>query len=88
MVVMSLAEVPAGQQQSELITPFAAARQVDEPSVKVICDLAEQNLLLFRLDFYRRSHLREYIATQYRTQGGLMGVAKDSRPTTGGTTAN
>lgn len=76
MVVMSLADGPASQQQSELITAFAAALQVDEPSVKVICDLAEQNLLLFRLDFYRRSHLRDYIATQYRTQGGLMGVVK------------
>lgn len=76
MVVMSLADGPTSPEQSELIAAFAHALEVKEPAIKTIQDLAEQHLLLFRLDFYRRSHLRDYIATQYRTQGGIIGVAK------------
>ena len=70
MVVMSLADGPPSRRQTELILSFAAALGVDEPAVKVIHRLMEQDLLLFRLDFYRRSHIRDYIGTQYRTQGG------------------
>ena len=76
MVVMSLADGPASRMQIEVISGFAAGLGVDEPAVKVIERLTERDLLLFRLDFYRRSHLRDYVESQYRTQGGILGVAK------------
>ena len=76
MVVMSLAVGTPTPRQMELIALFAAALGVDEPAVRAMDHLAKEELLRFRLDFYRRSHLRDYIGTQYRTQGGILGVAK------------
>lgn len=76
MVIMSLADGPPSRRQTELISSFAAALGVDEPAVKVTQRLMERDLLMFRLDFYRRSHLRDYIGTQYRTQGGILAVVK------------
>ena len=76
MVVMSLAEGPSTTAQVEKIKKFAKALKVDEPAVKVIYDLAEENILIFRLDFFRRSHLKDYISNQYKSHGGLLGIAK------------
>lgn len=76
MVVMSLVEGPSSSDQAKLITTFASAMQADEPAVDVIRHLAEKKLLMFRLDFYRRSHLRAAIESTYRTRGGLIGLAK------------
>ena len=80
MTVMSIVDGPATPEQSALITAFAQALGVDEPAVKVIHDLADKETLLFRLDFYRRSHVLGYIKktiqTAYRTRGGLIGAAK------------
>ena len=76
MVVMSIVDGPATLDQIELISSFAKALDVDEPAVKAIQDLAERELLMFRLDFYRRCHAIDYIKSTYRTQGGIIGVAK------------
>ena len=76
MVVISLANGPTNHTQSELISSFASALKVDEPAVKNIHYLAEQETLIFRMDFYRRSNLRDYMKEQYRTQGGFLGVVK------------
>ena len=76
MLVMSLADGPTSESQATLISLFAAALSVDEPAVKAIQRLAERELLMFHLDFYRRSNVRDYAVNHYRTQGGLLGVAK------------
>lgn len=76
MLVMSLVDGPASHEQAKLISAFAAAMKVDEPALRVIEHLAEHELLMFRLDFYRRSHLRDAIESTYRMQGGLLSVAK------------
>jgi len=76
MVVMSLVDGPSSADQSKLISGFAAAMNVEESAVGVICHLAAKELLMFRFDFYRHSHLRGYVETTYRKQGGLLGVAK------------
>lgn len=76
MVVMSLVEGPSASAQANLISAFAAAMAVEEPSVDVIRHLAEKEMLMFRFDFYRRSHLRAAIESTYRTQGGIVSVAK------------
>ena len=76
MVVMSLAEGSSTTAQVDQINGFSKALGVDEPAVKVIYDLAEENILMFRLDFYRRSHIKDYIANQYKGHGGFLGVVK------------
>lgn len=76
MVVMSLVNGPSSSEQARLISSFASAMNVEEPAVDVIRHLAARELLMFRLDFYRHSHLRGYVETTYRKQGGLIGVAK------------
>lgn len=59
MSVVSLAEGPPSEAQSLLMTRFAGALGVDEPGVKVLRELAEHHMVLFRLDFLRRSHLAD-----------------------------
>jgi len=76
LVVMSLAAGPTSDEQAALLTAYAAALDVDEPAVDVMNRLAHKEMLLFRLDFYRHSHLRDYMGNQYRNQGGILGVAK------------
>lgn len=76
MIVMSIVDGPATLDQVELISSFAKALEVDEPAVKVNRELAERELLMFRLDFYRQSHIVDYLKNQYRNQGGIIGVAK------------
>lgn len=76
MVVMCLVNGPSSPAQSELIEAFAVHMGVDEPAIKVIHHLADRELLQFRLDFYRRSHLRDAIESTYRRNGGVLAVAK------------
>jgi hypothetical protein len=49
---------------------------VNEPAVRAIEHLAHQERVRFMLDLHRRSNLRDYVDNQYRTQGGILGVAK------------
>lgn len=76
MVVMSLVDGPSTPAQAQLIETFAAHMGVDEPAIRVIRHLADRELLQFRLDFYRRSHLRDAIESTYRMNGGVLAVAK------------
>ena len=76
MIVMSIVDGPATLDQVELISTFAKALEVDEPALKVNRDLAEREMLMFRLDFYRQSHLVDYLKNQYLHEGGIIGVAK------------
>lgn len=76
MVVMSLVDGPTSDKAAHLIHEFAAALGIDEPSVKVAEDLAARDKLMFTLDFYRHSHLRDYLATTYQMTGGIVGVAR------------
>lgn len=76
MILVSLADGPPNNAQSDLISDFAAELQVNEPAVKVIRHLTQGKRLRFRLGFYLHSHLLEYMGTQFRTQGGVLGVIK------------
>lgn len=76
MVVMSLVDGPPAPEAVRLIRSFAETMDVDEPAVKITEDLASKSYLMFMLDFYRRSHFREYIANTYRMTDGIMGMAK------------
>ena len=84
LVVMSLAAGPTTDEQATLLTAYAAALDVDEPAVDVMNRLAHKEMLIFRLDFYRRSHLLDYMGNQYRNGGGNpwcgQGGARNARP--------
>ncbi len=76
LVIMSLCDGPPSSEQVELIRAFADALGVDQPMIEIMNRLTEHRILLFKLDYYRRSHLREMFESQYRTQGGFIGLAK------------
>ena len=76
MIIVSLADGIPSRAQSDLISEIAKRLKVKEPAVKVIRNLMLGNRLHFRIGFYLRCHIRDYLATQYRTQGGLTGVIK------------
>jgi hypothetical protein len=76
MVLMSLASGPTTQPQIGLIKAFASALGVEEPAVRSMQYLAERDLIVFRLDVYRRGNFGDYLDNQYKAHGGLLGVAK------------
>lgn len=76
MVAMGVVEGPSARAQANLISASAAAMAVEEPSVDVIRHLVEKEMLMFRFDFYRRSHLRASIESTCRRQGGTVAVTK------------
>lgn len=71
MVAMSLADGPPSREQVALISSFARALGVREPSVNVIRHLAKGRLLRFRLAFMRHAHIRTYLRNTYRMMGGI-----------------
>src|SRR3546814_17116953 len=50
---------------------FARALGVDEPAVKVLNELANHHMALFRLDFMRRSHIADAAKISVRERGFL-----------------
>ncbi|GAB5470485.1 MAG: hypothetical protein Kilf2KO_35150 [Rhodospirillales bacterium] len=75
MVLMAIADdLPDPGRMTE-IGRFAAALGVDEPGLQAVQELAERQMLLFRIDFYRRSHLKEAFRNQYQLHG-LSGLVK------------
>ncbi len=71
MVALSLADGPPSKEQVSLISSFATALGVEEPSVKVIGHLANGKLKRFRIAFLRHSHIRTYLRNTYRMLGGV-----------------
>jgi hypothetical protein len=76
MIVASIANGVPSAAQFEVVQRFAAALGVDEPEVETTRRLAERQMLVFRLDFYRRSHLRRIFEDQFHHHGGLPGLVK------------
>jgi hypothetical protein len=75
MVVMTLTDGPSPPAKVALVERFARALDVDAAEVKSVRLLADQRLLLFRLDFLRRSHLAEALKHQIEDHG-LFGAVK------------
>jgi len=71
MVAISLADGPPSREQVSLLSAFATALGVEEPSVGVVRHLANKRLLRFRLTFMRHSHVRTYLRNTYRMLGGI-----------------
>jgi len=71
MVALCLADGPPSEEQMSLVSAFATALHVEEPSVGVIAHLAKGRRLRFRFAFLRRSHIRSYLRNTYRLLGGI-----------------
>jgi hypothetical protein len=61
MMVVSLADGPTTEAQSKLMSAYARALGVDEPALRVLGELAHYHMVLFRLDFLRRSHIADML---------------------------
>ena len=61
MTVVSLADGPPTEAQGKLMSSYAGALGVDEPAVRVLNELANHHMVLFKLDFMRRSHLADMV---------------------------
>lgn len=86
MTVVSLADGMPRAETFALVEGFARALQVDEPWLRAIHRLAEQHMLIFRLDFMRRSHIAALLRDTYQDKGtmalvkavlGLRGVYEE-----------
>jgi hypothetical protein len=75
MSVVSLADGPPTEAQGKLMTAYARALGVDEPAVRVLNELAHHHLVLFRLDFLRRSHIADMMRGAVHREG-FMATAK------------
>ncbi|MCP5496581.1 MAG: hypothetical protein H7A23_18695 [Leptospiraceae bacterium] len=76
MIVLSLVDNPSTKEQTKLISEFAKAFGVAEPALDVVSHLANKEMLKFKLDFFRRSHLHDALKNQYKEHGGIIGLAK------------
>lgn len=76
MLVISLADGMPDPARLELIRDYARAMDVQDEALDVITRLAHRQMVLFKLDFYRRSHLRSIFEDQYAHHGGLPGLAR------------
>ncbi|MCE9648775.1 MAG: ubiquinone biosynthesis protein COQ4 [Parvibaculum sp.] len=54
---------------------MARALGVKTPAMKTLRLLVEKNMMLFRLDFLRRSHVADMVKDAWRHHGGLAGAA-------------
>ncbi|HTQ34596.1 MAG TPA: hypothetical protein VMI30_10520 [Stellaceae bacterium] len=61
MMVVSLADGPPTEAQGKLMSTYARVLGVDEPAVRVLNELANHHMVLFKLDFMRRSHLADMV---------------------------
>lgn len=75
MLVMSLTAGIPPDAQIDVVDRFARALGVETPYVRDLHLLARRQMLLFRLDFMRRSHLVDALRQQYEDTG-LLGTIK------------
>ena len=69
MTVLSLADGPPTEAQAKLMSSYARALGVDDPGVRVLGELAHHHMMLFRLDFLRRSHIADMVRGSVRREG-------------------
>jgi hypothetical protein len=69
MTVASLADGPPTEAQARLMSTYARALGLDEPAVRVLKELANHHMTLFKLDFMRRSHIADMLKGAARRDG-------------------
>jgi len=75
MMIVSLADGPTTEAQSKLMSSYAHALGVDEPGLRVLSELAHHHVVLFRLDFLRRSHIADMLRGAVQ-RDGFIATAK------------
>jgi len=76
MLMVSLVDGEPTPSQMKLVQSFGQALGVDEPAMAVIRRLADHQMLIFRLDFMRRSHIADIFKEQFRHHGGIAGLVR------------
>jgi hypothetical protein len=76
MLVNVLADGMPDPECMARVETFAAALGVAPPALRTIRLFCEKHMILFRLDFMRRSHIKDIFVDQYRHHGGIRGVAE------------
>jgi hypothetical protein len=75
MLINVLADGMPDPECMSRVEAFAAALGIAPPALRITRLLCEQHMILFRLDFMRRSHIKDIVVDQYRHHGGIRGVA-------------
>jgi hypothetical protein len=75
MVVAVLADGEPDPVCFATLERFAAALGITAPALHTVRLLCEHHTLLCRLDWLRRSHIKDMMVDQYRHHGGLRGLA-------------
>jgi hypothetical protein len=75
MIVAVLADGEPDAAAYARLEAFARALDVDAPALRTVRLLIEHHMVLFRLDFMRRSHITDILKDTYRHHGGIRGVA-------------
>ncbi len=76
MIVNVLADGEPDSGAFERLQAFATALGISTPALRTVRLLIEKNMLLFRLDFMRRSHIADMVKDAYKHHGGIRGVAE------------
>lgn len=76
MIVNLLADGEPSPVAFERLQTFATALGISIPALRTVRLLIEKNMLLFRLDFLRRSHIADMVKDAYKHHGGVRGVAE------------
>ncbi len=75
MIIAVLADGEPEPAAYARLEAFARALHVDAPALRTVRLLIEHHMVLFRLDFMRRSHITDILKDTYRHHGGIRGVA-------------
>lgn len=76
LIVGALADGEPDPASFNRLREFAAVLGVESPALRTLRLLMQKNMLLFRLDFMRRSHVADMVRDTYRHHGGIRGVAE------------
>jgi len=76
LIVGALADGEPDPAAYERLQGFATALGVSPPGLRTLRLLVEQHMLLFRLDFLRRSHIADMVRDTYKHRGGIRAVAE------------
>jgi hypothetical protein len=76
MLMVSLIDGEPTRPQMDLVQAFTAALGVDQRGLAAIRRLADHQMLIFRLDFMRQSHIADMMKEQYKHHGGLAAVVR------------
>jgi hypothetical protein len=76
LIVGTLADGEPDPAAFDRLRDFATALGIASPALRTLRLLIQRNMLLFRLDFLRRSHVADMVRDTYRHHGGIRAIAE------------